>query len=89
LIVVGAPGGGEDDFVILTDLSEGSEERIAMACNHHIPRSTGERCGWDVPHRLFENAITVTFQHHDGYADPGYFYPSNQGARGECANGRH
>jgi hypothetical protein len=77
---VDALSGGEDDVVILADPSESAEERIAMACNHHISRSAREGRGWDVPHRLSQDIRIVTFQHHDGYAELGYLHPPQEGA---------
>jgi hypothetical protein len=75
--VVDALGGCESDFVILLNVSEGAEERVAMTRNHHVSRSTRERCSWDVPHRFLEDTLAVTFQYHDRYADLGYFHSPN------------
>jgi hypothetical protein len=88
IVIDDALGGGEGDLIILSNLSEGAKERIAMARNHHVPRSARKCCGGDVPHRLSEDVITVAFQHHHGYTDPGYFHPSDQEAHRDGVNGR-
>jgi hypothetical protein len=72
-----ALGGCESDFVILLNVSEGAEERVAMTRNHHVSRSTRERCSWDVPHRFLEDTLAVTFQHHNRNTEFGNFHPPN------------
>jgi hypothetical protein len=63
--VVDALDSREGDFVVLLNVPQGTKERITMTRDHHVSRSTWERCGWDVAYRLSEDTLTVTFQHHD------------------------
>jgi hypothetical protein len=60
-----------------------------VARYHDVSWSTWEGGGRNVPHRLSEDIRTVTFQHHDGYAELGYLHPTREGAHGEFVNGRH
>src|SRR5271157_828289 len=81
--MVSALNSRKGDFVVFADLSEGAKKRIAMTGNDYIPRATRERGGRDVARRPPQGVIATAFQYHDGYTDPGYFHPSNQGALGK------
>ena len=48
LVVVNAPGCGENDFIVFANVSESAEKRIAMAGYDDIPISPRELGGWDL-----------------------------------------
>lgn len=58
-----------------------------MAGDRHVPRPPWKRSSWDVPYRLLQDAIIVTLQYHDGYANSGYIHPSNKEAVREDSRG--
>jgi hypothetical protein len=75
--VIGSLGRSEDDLIILLNVLEGAEERVAMTGDHHISRSTRQGGGGEVPDRLAEDVIAIAFQYHYRYTNLGYFHSSN------------
>jgi hypothetical protein len=88
-IMMNALDGRHRNLVSPADLSQGTEERIAMRRKHDITRSTRESCGRDVPRPFAKNCLVVTLNKHNRQAEPGYFHATQHGTDGRRGHGRN
>jgi len=76
---------GDNNYVAISNVSEGPEERVAVSAESKIARPSRQRRSRNVAHRATKGLCVVSFHEHYGKSKTRNFKAANQAFRG---NGR-